>query len=105
MNNNNEEKEQAMKKREDVKLEGGELVCVRHCATGLYLEMRRSHGRISARAAGDDGAPHDVLWCWQDDQADASILERAAAERAAAAYIALTGDSGVEIEPVEEVEL
>jgi hypothetical protein len=78
-----------------------ELATVRHMATGLYLEVMRSARRISAPAA-DDGTPVN-LWTGWGPQADASILSCKVAAAVAAAYIVLTGDHDVGLEPVEEV--
>lgn len=75
---------------------------VRHAATGLYLSARKRDVRIGAIGQGDDGDPCDLALAWRD-RADASIMTRWQAEAASTAYIALTGDHGVELEPVEEV--
>lgn len=84
------------KNRESVKRDA-ELVCVRHIATGLYL-VATQRRRINAYGADD---PADLTLTW-NEQDVASVMTRPAAERTAAAYIALSGDSGVEIEAVVE---
>jgi len=79
-----------------------ELVTVRHMATGLYMRAAMTDVRISAVAAGDDGAPYNMTVKWSVVE-DASILTRKIAAAVSAAYIAMTGDAAVEIEPVEVV--
>jgi hypothetical protein len=82
--------------KRDVNREVANLACVRHVATGLYL-VATERRRLGAHGAEE---PADLTLTW-NEQDVASVLGRDVAGRAASAYIALTGDSGVEIEPVE----
>ena len=71
-----------------------ELCRVRHTFTGLYV-VHGCHGgrRRDGRA--------DALRLFLDDQANGLKIERKTAEKVADVWIALTGDHGIEIEPVE----
>ena len=89
-------------KKQEKQGKGFETFTVRHSATGLYLSARKRDVRIGASGQGDDGEPFDLALAWRDRE-DASIMTRWQAEAASTAYIALTGDHGIELEPVEEV--
>ena len=71
-----------------------ELCRVRHTFTGLYVARgcdrgTRREGRL------------DSLRLSLDKQANGLMIERKTAEKLADVWIALTGDHGIEIEPVE----
>lgn len=78
-----------------------ELVTVRHSATGLYLVTYHALVRINASSVGGDAYPIDLGFSWCERE-DASILTRARAILVCDTYLALTGDLGVELEPVVE---
>lgn len=76
-----------------------EPCCIRH-ASGLYLEAKVWRPwRVML-----PGYPRDIMLRWRMGMAAGTAMPRGMAARTAAVYIALTGDHGVEIEPVEEVE-
>ena len=74
--------------------DANELCRVRHTFTGLYVARVCHSGR---RSDGRAGALHLFL----GDQANGLKIERKTAEKLADVWIALTGDHGIEIEPVE----
>ena len=78
-----------------------ELVTVRHCSTGKYLAACQTKVLINKDLVGGEAMPIDLALEWRERE-DASILTREVAHRAAMAYISLTDDTGVELEPVVE---
>jgi len=73
---------------------GGGLCRVRHTLTGLYVAL--SVGRVRAGAPRPDEARLSLV-----RRDGAAAFEETVAFRVANAWIALTGDHGVEIEPLE----
>ena len=73
---------------------GEELWRVRHMYAALYVAR-------TLRLAGTDPELVAVVSLSLDRRENAAQFDRARAERVADAWIALTGDSRIEIEPVE----
>lgn len=71
-----------------------ELFRVRHMFTALYVARTLRHARTDADLV-------DGVSLFLGRQANAALFDRTRAERVAKAWIALTGDNGIEIEPVE----
>ena len=75
--------------------DGADEPCrVRHTFTGLYVARGRHGGRRREGRA-------DALRLFLDEQANGLKIGRKTAEKLADVWIALTGDHGIEIEPVE----
>lgn len=70
------------------------LYRVRHTSTGLYVARAIRHSRRAEFLV-------DGVSLFLDRQVKAVHAERALADKIANLWIALTGDHGVEIEPVE----
>ncbi len=75
-------------------MSAGELYRVRHTHTGTYVARAIRHSRRAELLV-------DGVCLYLDRQVKAVQGERALAEKIATLWIALTGDHGVEIEPVE----
>ena len=82
-----------IKKRRALAEQAG-LYRVRHTKTGLYVACSISHARR-------DNDPADALNLFLDRQVNAVKVRRAVAGKIGDVWIALTGDHGIEIEPVE----
>lgn len=67
---------------------------VRHMHAGLYVAFTLSHATSDAGRA--DGVELSLV-----RRPDAALFDRKRAERVAAAWISLTGDTRIEIEPLE----
>ena len=74
--------------------DASELCRVRHTFTCLYVARGCDSGK---RREGRS----DSLRLSLDKQANGLMIERKTAEKLADVWIALTGDHGIEIEPVE----
>ena len=73
---------------------GLELYRVRHTSTGFYVARSIRRARMSSHLI-------DGVSLFLDRQVNAVKAERAVAEKIADVWIALSGDPGIEIEPVE----
>ena len=71
-----------------------EVCRLRHMHTGLYVARTLRH-------AASDTALVDGVSLLLDRQANAALFDRSSAGRVADAWIALTGDNRIEIEPLE----
>lgn len=67
---------------------------LRHMHTGLYVARTLRH-------AASDAALVDGVRLQLDRRANAALFDRVNAGRVADAWIALTGDNRIEIEPLE----
>jgi len=81
-------------KERQVDAEQAGLYRVRHAKTGLYVAR-------SVRYARRDDDLADALNLFLDRQVNAVKVKRAVAGKIGDVWIALTGDHGIEIEPVE----
>lgn len=73
---------------------GPGLYRVRHAYTGLYVAQSIRRARMAEHLV-------DGVNLFLDRQVNAVKAERALADKIANLWIALTGDHGIEIEPVE----
>jgi hypothetical protein len=81
------------------KIKGEKSYAVKHVVTGQYLVATMQDVRINAEGVD---RPVSLAIRWGEDN-EASVLTHDQADRASAAYIALTGDKDVEIELIMEV--
>ena len=75
-------------------MSAGELYRVRHTCTGSYVASSVRKSRMARHVV-------DGVSLILDRQIKAVKAERALAEKIANLWIAMTGDNGIEIEPVE----
>ena len=75
-----------------------DLVTITDSVTGRYLAVSRMGALISATGQAD-AMPTNLSMGW-GSRNRASVLTRETAARVIAAYVALTGDNGIDIEPV-----